>query len=103
MGGDRWSGKRVLVVEDNAFNQALVRGILGKKGWQIEMVESGELALSRLSEHTYDLVLMDVQMAAMDGLQTTMAVRASEVGMDGYVVKPIAVDKLFSEIGRVLV
>ncbi|MFT7694630.1 MAG: signal transduction histidine kinase/BarA-like signal transduction histidine kinase, partial [Candidatus Latescibacterota bacterium] len=129
MGGDRWSGKRVLVVEDNAFNQALVRGILSKKGWELEMVESGELALSRLSEHTYDLVLMDVQMAAMDGLQTTMAVRARErergghipiigltahamqgdrercieAGMDGYVAKPIRVDKLFSEIDRVLV
>jgi len=128
-GEERWSGLRALVVEDNAFNQVLVRGILSKKGWDIEMVESGELALSRLREQTYDLVLMDVQMAAMDGLQTTVAVREQErergghipiigltahamqgdrercieAGMDGYVPKPIRVDELFAEIDRVLV
>ena len=125
---ESWDGLRALVVEDNVFNQALVRGLLAKKGWEVEIVESGELALEYLRTGDCDIVLMDIEMAAMDGLQTTAAVREYErqrgghvpiigltahvmqgdrerclrAGMDGYVAKPIRMGELFSEIERVL-
>ena len=68
--GGRYRG-RVLVAEDNAVNRQLAVGMLVRFGLASDVAEDGEQALARLEEGTYDLVLMDVQMRALDGYQAT--------------------------------
>jgi CheY-like chemotaxis protein len=69
---------RVLVAEDNAVNQLLISRMLEKRGHQVEVANNGRAALTAMEKETYDLVLMDVQMPEMDGLEVTQAVRKQE-------------------------
>jgi CheY-like chemotaxis protein len=113
---------RVLMAEDNPVNQLVGRGILRKLGIeQVDIVGNGFEALHALSEKRYDLVLMDMQMPEMDGLEATRAIRdptsmvidhaipilaltanarsedqveCSQAGMNGFVSKPINVTQL---------
>ncbi len=113
-----YSGKRVLLVEDNALNRELALAILGESGMQIDCAEDGIEAIERINEapeDRYDLVLMDIQMPRMDGYTATREIRtlpnnrkanipivamtanafeedrkkAFECGMNGHIVKPI--------------
>jgi len=120
---------KVLVAEDNIINQRLVVGLLTQLGHTGMVVSDGEKALKCLSKMRVDLVLMDVMMPNMDGLQALAAIRAKEAvegghlpvimatshdepgdaarfkraGADGYLAKPLEVTRLQSEISRVLV
>ncbi|BCS33795.1 hypothetical protein TBR22_A30230 [Luteitalea sp. TBR-22] len=67
---------RILVAEDNLVNQRLVRAFLAPGRHEVVMVGDGAAAVAALDEGTYDVVLMDVQMPGMDGLQATAAIRA---------------------------
>jgi PAS domain S-box-containing protein len=106
---------RVLVVEDNAVNRRLAVRLLEKRGHNVEVVVNGREALQALDKGRFDLVLMDVQMPEMDGVEATAAIRQNEKstglhtpiialtanamkgdrekylasGMDGYLAKPI--------------
>lgn len=113
-----YSGKRVLLVEDNALNRELALAILGESGMQIDCAEDGIEAVNQINEapeDRYDLVLMDIQMPRMDGYTATREIRtlpnnrkanvpivamtanafeedrkkAFECGMNGHIVKPI--------------
>ncbi len=107
----------VLVAEDNAVNQLLATRLLEKRGHRVVMATNGREALEALAKDRFDLVLMDVQMPEMDGLQATRTLREKEkekgdgfhqpvialtahamkgdqerclaAGMDGYLTKPI--------------
>src|SRR6202034_4527390 len=67
-GRDPASALQILLVEDNPINQKLATRLLEKRGHQVTVTSNGKEALAALAEHTYDLVLMDVQMPEMDGL-----------------------------------
>ncbi|TVR87049.1 MAG: response regulator, partial [Spirochaetaceae bacterium] len=74
---DRFAGRglRVLVAEDNVTNQTVALGILNKLGLQGEAVANGEEVLKALEMIPYDLVLMDMQMPEMDGVEATLRIR----------------------------
>ena len=119
---------RILVVEDNLVNRLLAIRLLEKHGHTTGFACNGREALAALAQQRFDLVLMDVQMPEMDGLEATRAIRAQEqhsgghlpviamtahamhgdrelclaAGMDAYVSKPIAVHELLGAIDQVL-
>jgi len=69
---------RILLAEDNEINQKLVLRLLEKKGYRVTVANNGQEALSIWEKDPVDLILMDVQMPKMDGLETTMAIRKKE-------------------------
>jgi len=111
----------VLVAEDNPVNQKVISLLLERLGHRVELVANGREALIRSADSSIDLVLMDVQMPEMDGLEATLAIRqrenvdcgrrlpvialtaramredvraCREAGMDGFVSKPVDRDQL---------
>ncbi len=66
---------RILVAEDNAINQKLVRRLLDRMGYQADFAENGLVAVDKVQATPYDVVLMDMQMPEMGGLEATQAIR----------------------------
>lgn len=122
------NGYHILVAEDNLINQQLAINFIRKLGHTSEVVGNGKLALQKLAQGPYDVVLMDLQMPEMDGIEAVQHIRAQEKqqpgkhqpiiamtahamkgdremclthGFDGYISKPILLESLGAEIQRV--
>jgi signal transduction histidine kinase/DNA-binding response OmpR family regulator len=117
---------QILLAEDNAVNQMVAAGILGKRGHVVRLAPNGQAALEAFQAERFDLILMDVQMPVMGGYEATAAIRAVEstagghipiialtasamkgdrelclaAGMDGYLTKPIKPLALIHEVER---
>ncbi|MGQ0843299.1 MAG: response regulator [Sporichthyaceae bacterium] len=109
---------QILVVEDTPVNQKVATHLLARFGYRADVAASGSEALTALENHDYDLILMDVQMPGMDGLEATRRIRerwparsvrivamtastggeevrrCREAGMDGFLGKPMSVELL---------
>ena len=80
---NRWEhpgALRVLLAEDNPDHQRIVTHILGARGHTVDIAEDGQQAICMAQETCYDVILMDVKMPGVDGLEATKAVRAGEKG-----------------------
>lgn len=116
----------ILLAEDHRINQILARALLEKRGWTVEIAHNGEEAFASWEKGGFDLILMDVQMPEVDGLQATRMIREAEsetgmhvpiigltahamkgdreeclnAGMDDYIAKPVCPDSLYKTIDR---
>ncbi len=127
--GNSENGSTVLVAEDNVINQKLIRRLLEKNSYQVDVAENGRDAIDAFKNKKYDLVLMDIQMPEMDGLEATRIIREMEedegmdptpivaltanamkgdrelcltAGMDSYISKPIRKKELFETITKLM-
>jgi PAS domain S-box-containing protein len=75
---------RILLAEDNSINRDLALRLLGKQGHEVVVAEDGKQAVAAVEEQPFDLILMDVQMPEMNGLEATAAIRAWESSQGGY-------------------
>jgi signal transduction histidine kinase/PleD family two-component response regulator/PAS domain-containing protein len=126
-----FKGFSVLVVEDNDLNAEIAQSILEDMDFKVDCVYDGEQAVKRMEETapgTYDLILMDIMMPVMDGLEATKAIRSMdredcrtipivamsanvfdddlrktvECGMNGHLSKPVEIDKMYKLLKNIL-
>ena len=119
---DEYAGTRILLAEDEPINQEVSRVLLEDAGLTVDIAEDGQQALALAKQNTYALILMDMQMPHMNGVEATMAIRALptytqtpilamtanafdddrqiclNAGMDDHISKPVDPDRLYKTL-----
>lgn len=114
----------ILVVDDNLINQTVIRLFLESAGYEVDVVSGGEDAITSCLRQDYDLVLMDLRMPGIDGLEATRQIRSREgsrrtpilaltacvmaddrdaceqAGMDDFIAKPINPEEVLRRVGQ---
>jgi PAS domain S-box-containing protein len=122
-----FAGRRILLVEDEPINREVIEMLLGDVGLTVKLAGDGAEALERVAAMDFDLILMDVQMPVMDGLEATRRIRLRQsgtripilavtanafiqdqarcldAGMDDFIAKPLRPDQLYEKVLRWLV
>ena len=117
-------GARILLVEDNELNQEVAAGLLTEGGFRVDIADNGQIAVERVQQTAYDLVLMDMQMPVLDGVSATREIRqwpgcaalpivamtanamqqdkerCLAAGMNDFITKPIEPDELWATLQR---
>jgi CheY-like chemotaxis protein len=118
---------RILVVEDNKVAREVVQHVLRRRPYDVRFAESGQRAIEEISSTTFDLILMDLQMPGMDGIEATQEIRkrpaykdvpilaltandspeyqemCRRLGMQGFLVKPVQADEVLRTLDTLLV
>lgn len=121
--------RQILLVEDTPINQTLQSILLSRMGYEVTLASNGLEAIEAFTNSHFDLILMDIQMPEMGGIEATQLIRVMEktkhlrrtpiiavtanalkgdreryfeAGMDGYVSKPLSMDSLKTEVDSVL-
>ncbi len=116
----------ILIVEDNPINQKVLATLLRKRGYEVDVANDGAQAVQCASEKSYGLILMDIQMPGLDGIEATRLIRSFaessrlpiiavtaytlngekqrclEAGMNGYLPKPVDLQKLLECVAQCL-
>ncbi len=93
---------RGLVVEDNRFNQVVVRNLLTRVGVEVDIAENGAVALEMLEQADYDVVFMDVRMPVMNGYEATERIRARDDGLASIPIFAVTADATRGDIQKCL-
>jgi len=122
-------GLKILLAEDNLLNQHVAKKMLEKNGYIVTAVEDGRKVLDEIKHTPYDLVLMDLHMPLLDGIETTKRIREDEkgkkvripiiavtanamkgtkelclaAGMDSYITKPLRSEEIINTINNIVV
>lgn len=123
---ERFKGKRALLVEDNVINQQVAKELLESWSMEVDVAGNGLEAMQKATAEKYDVILMDIQMPGMDGLEVTRQLRANPelnstpiiamtahamqgdreksfaVGMQGHITKPIEPSELYVKLAEVI-
>ncbi len=119
---------KILLAEDDFFNQRMIRKLTNDAGFSLDIANNGQIAIDKLGQNDYDLILMDIEMPVMDGYETTTYIRNNMgvksnipiivvtnvnsvreaakcllIGANSYLAKPFKADELISEINTLVI